>query len=73
VWWTKTAFTSWLYSGGSGLIDSPAPQSARETIGGSGTVDGGTVGVPADGLAEVLVEGEVESGRRPGGHGDAGL
>ncbi|GAA3478325.1 hypothetical protein GCM10018966_028550 [Streptomyces yanii] len=45
-----------LYSGASGLIDSSAPQSAREVMGGLGTVDGGAGGSDADG--EVLADGE---------------
>lgn len=61
VWWTNTAFTSALYSDGSGLSDSSAPQPAREVIGGCGTVDGGAEGAVADGLADMLVEGDGDA------------
>lgn len=58
VWWTKTALTVSLYSGASGLIDSSAPQPARDVIGGRGTVDGGAAGSVADGDVLALAVGE---------------
>ena len=57
VWWTNTAFTASMYSGGSSTCDSSAPQWARSTIGGRVTVDGGAGGTV--GVGEAVSDGEL--------------
>lgn len=56
MWWPDTAWES-RYSGGSATVDSSAPRSAREMIGGRLTVDRGGTGTVAVGVVVGAVPG----------------